>query len=262
MTNEMLAQFIQQGGNDELIPILWEKVRKLLYAMSDRFYRLNKDTCDSSGVEAWDIKQASYVAFLEAVKAYKPDSGNKFTAYLKYPFKNALRELLGIRTSKQEPLNNCGSLDKPIEQSDGDSCSLYEIIEDSASLDFTEKAERNCEAETVRAIVDTLSEPYRGIIKAHFFEGMTLSAIGEKNGYSTSRTGQLYRKALRILRQDRQLRQLWTEQKQHYNWLQLARFQYSPEYYAVIQRAKEQQLSYGQRQADLFSAMGEWIHRE
>lgn len=258
MTNEMLAQFIQQGGNDELIPILWEKVRKLLYAMSDRFYRLNKDTCDSSGVEAWDIKQASYVAFLEAVKAYKPDSGNKFTAYIKYPFKNALRELLGIRTSKQEPLNNCGSLDKPIEQSDGDSCSLYEIIEDSASLDFTEKAERNCEAETVRAIVDTLSEPYRGIIKAHFFEGMTLAAIGEKNGYSTSRTGQLYRKALRILRQDKQLRQIWTEQKQHYNWLQLARFQHSPEYYAVIQRAKEHQLSYGQRQADLFSAMQKW----
>ncbi|MBQ3037915.1 MAG: hypothetical protein IJD30_01920 [Clostridia bacterium] len=25
MTNERLAEFIQQGGNDELIPILWER---------------------------------------------------------------------------------------------------------------------------------------------------------------------------------------------------------------------------------------------
>lgn len=262
MTNEMLAQFIQQGGNDELIPILWENVRKLLYMMSDKFYSLHQDSCDSSGVEAWDIKQASYEAFLEAVRAYKPDSGNKFTAYLKYPFKNAVRELLGIRTSKQEPLNNCGSLDKEIENSEGESCSMLEIIADNASLDFVEDADRNSEAETVREIVDTLSEPYRGIIKAYFFEGITLSAIGERYGYSRSRAGQLYHKALRILRQDRQLRQLWTEQKQHYNWLQLARFQYSPEYYAVIQRAKEHKLSYGQRQADLFSAMGEWLHRE
>lgn len=258
MTNEMLAQFIQQGCNDELIPILWENVRKLLYMMSDKFYSLHQDSCDSSGVEAWDIKQTCYEVFLEAVKAYKPDSGNKFTAYLKYPFKNAVRELLGIRTTKQEPLNNCGSLDKPIEQSDGESCSMLEIIADNAALDFVEDADRNSEAETVRAIVDTLSEPYRSVIKAYFFEGITLSAIGERYGYSGSRAGQLYHKALRILRQDKQLRQLWTEQRNHINWLSLARFQYSPEYYAVIQRAKEQQLSYGQRQADLFSAMQKW----
>lgn len=55
MTNEMLAQFIQEGGNDELIPILWEKVRKLLYVKADRFYSLYKSACDGSGVDVWDI---------------------------------------------------------------------------------------------------------------------------------------------------------------------------------------------------------------
>lgn len=63
MTNEMLASFIRQGGNDELIPILWENVCKLLYMMSDKFYSLHQDSCDSSGIEAWDIKQASYGRF-------------------------------------------------------------------------------------------------------------------------------------------------------------------------------------------------------
>lgn len=97
MTNEMLAQFIQEGGNDELIPILWEKVRKLLYVKADRFYSLYKSACDGSGVDVWDIRQASYSAFLDAVKAYKAGGKIKFTSYLNYPFKNAVQKLLGIR---------------------------------------------------------------------------------------------------------------------------------------------------------------------
>lgn len=39
MTNEMLAGFIQQGGNDELIPLLWDNVKVLVYTLSDRLYR-------------------------------------------------------------------------------------------------------------------------------------------------------------------------------------------------------------------------------
>ena len=39
MTNEQLAAFIKEGGNDELIPILWERVRKLMYMKSDKVYR-------------------------------------------------------------------------------------------------------------------------------------------------------------------------------------------------------------------------------
>lgn len=31
MTNEALAELIQQGDNDELLPVLWEKTAKLLY---------------------------------------------------------------------------------------------------------------------------------------------------------------------------------------------------------------------------------------
>lgn len=199
MTNEMLAQFIQEGGNDELIPILWEKVRKLLYVKADRFYSLYKSACDGSGVDVWDIRQASYSAFLDAVKAYKAGGKIKFTSYLNYPFKNAVQKLLGIRGSRREPLNNCTSLDKPIEQSNGETCSMLDLVADDISLDFVEEAERNSEAETVRKFVDELSEPYR-----------------------------------------------------------LARFKYSPEYYEIVRRAEERQLSYGQRQADLHTAFAEW----
>lgn len=183
MTNELLVEYIQQGGNDELIPILWEKVRKLLYSKSDSLYRLHKESCSRKGVEMWDIRQASYTAFLEAIKAYKPDNGSKFTSYLNYPFKNAVNELLGLRTSRaaNEPLNNCTSLDKPIEEStDGDVISLLDTIADDTSLDFIDNMETNAVGDTVRAVVNTLSEPYKGIITAFFFEGITLSDIAKK----------------------------------------------------------------------------------
>lgn len=256
MTNELLAEYIQQGGNDELIPILWEKVRNLLYMKSESFYRLHKTSCDSSGVEVWDIKQACYSAFLEAVRAYKP--GSKFNSYLNFPFKNAVRELLGIRSTRQEPLNNCSSLDKEIESSDGDSCSMLDLIADDTALDFVEDVDRSSEAERVRQIVDTLSEPYKGVIKARYFEALTLQATAEKLSISRERVRQHEAKALRILRANKQLRQLYTEQKKHYDWLRLARFQYSPEYFDIIKRADECNLSYGQRQAELYTAQISW----
>lgn len=256
MTNELLAEYIQQGDNDELIPILWEKVRNLLYMKSERFYKLHQAFCDSSGVEVWDIKQVCYGAFLEAVRAYKP--GSKFNSYLNFPFKNAVRELLGIRSTRQEPLNNCSSLDKEIESSDGDSCSILDLIADDTALDFMEDVDRSSEAETVRQIVDTLSEPYRSVIKARYWEELTLQATAEKLSISRERARQHEAKALRILRANKQLRQLYTEQKKHYDWLRLARFRYSPEYFEICKRAEERNLSYGRRQADLYAAQMSW----
>lgn len=135
---------------------------------------------------------------------------------------------------------------------------MLEVIADNTALDFVEDADRNSEAETVRAIVDTLSEPYRSVIKARYFEGLTLQEVGEKLSVSRERARQHEAKALRILGQNKQLRQLWTEQQRHYNWLSLAMFQYSPEYYAVIRRAEEHQLSYGQRQAEIYTVMQNW----
>lgn len=181
MTNEQLAVFIRQGGN-ELIPILWGNVGKILYIKSEQVYRLHQESCSRRDVELWDIKQASYMAFLEAIKAYKPESGNKFTSYLNYPFKNAINELLGLRTSRtvNEPLNNSTSLDKPISEDSEDVISLLETIADDTSLDFIDNMETNAVSDTVRAVVNTLSEPYKCVVTAFFFEGITLSDIAKR----------------------------------------------------------------------------------
>lgn len=197
MTNEQLAERIKQGKN-ECIPVLWENVRKLMYSNSRRFYGSYKAQCDSSGVELWDIYQTCYEAFLEAVKAYKPEGGSKFTSYLNYPFKNAVNELLGLRTSRaiHEPLNNSMSLDKPLDSSGDEAVTLLDTLADDASLDFIERMETASECETVRAVVDTLGEPYRSVVKLYYFEDKTLQQTGEAMNCSSERARQLKDKAV------------------------------------------------------------------
>lgn len=261
MTNELLAEYIQQGGNDELIQILWEKVRKLLYSKSDSLYRLHKESCNCRGVEMWDIRQASYTAFLEAIKAYKPETGNKFTSYLNYPFKNAVNELLGLRTSKtaNEPLNNSTSLDKPLDEiSDGDVISLLDTIADDTSLDFIDNMETNAVGNTVRAVVNALPELYKCVITAFFFEGISLSNIAERLEISSERVRQLKRKALELLRKNKILRELYNDMQQHNHSCSFSWFRTSPEYYATLKRLDKKPLSYGQRQAELYMAQIEW----
>lgn len=68
LTNEQLADFIKQGGNDELIPVLWERVKKLLYLLAGRYYRLNTEYCTRCGAELSDLKQAAYTAYIKSLR--------------------------------------------------------------------------------------------------------------------------------------------------------------------------------------------------
>ena len=38
MTNEQLAKFIKEGDSDDLKPVLWERVKKLLYKKATQEY--------------------------------------------------------------------------------------------------------------------------------------------------------------------------------------------------------------------------------
>lgn len=120
MTNEKLAALAQDPDNKELIPLLWDKVKDLLYMKANRAYRQHSDMFARCGVELADIRQSCYIVFLDALKGYQPDGETKFTSYLNYPFQTMLKELTHTRTSRKEPLNDATSLDKPIQDKDGD----------------------------------------------------------------------------------------------------------------------------------------------
>ena len=62
MTNEQLATFIHAGGNDELIPLLWDKVQSFVYYKARSVYNMNTVCCKRRGVELWDIQQVNAAA--------------------------------------------------------------------------------------------------------------------------------------------------------------------------------------------------------
>lgn len=207
MTNEQLAGFIKAGGNDELIPLLWANIKKLMYMKSDRAYRLYNGTCDKAGVTPMDIKQVCYNAFLKAIEAYKPDGKYPFNSYLKYPFKNEFNQLIGIR-KKSDPLNDCTSLDKPVK--DTEDLTLKDTVLDD--FDLEESVTETVGAEQINAIiwreVEKLPERECAVIKSRFKNGSTQQSIAEKLNISNSRVHQIEASALRKLRCSDELKKL------------------------------------------------------
>lgn len=213
MTNEQLAEFIQQGGNDELIPILWERIRKIMYMKSDKVYRVYQSRFIKCGVELWDLKQSCYMAFLEAVKGYKADKNLKFTAYLSYPFQNIVRELICVRTQtqKNEPLNNCTSLEVPV--SDDENITLADTLIDETAVNAPERVEREDDYRILHEAVDSLKEPMNRIVNAYYFEDKKTPQIAEEMGVSHTTISGYKAKAMRCLRASEPLKQLYRESR-------------------------------------------------
>lgn len=239
-TNEELAAAIQDGQR-ELIPVLWDQIQKLLHAKSTSFYYLRTDICARCGVELNDLKQECYPAFLQAIAAFDRERGLTFTAYLNYPFQNAVNALLGLRSErgKHDPLNHAMSLDAPVDAEDSDSCALLELIGDDTSADFVKRIDNDDEAAFVRRIVDALPEPDKCVIRALYFEGLTLQATAETLAVSLSAVRYAEQRALKQLRKNPELRRMYREQMRHEEWVRFSRVEHSPEYFDQCRRMRE-----------------------
>ena len=219
MTTEQLAELIGQGDNNELLPLLWEKMRKLYRMWSDGYYTAHKERCDLCGVTPDDLRQEGYLSMLEAVKAYNSRSeehkDTSFTSFCKFPFKSHAAELTGTRTHKRhnEPLNRCRSdIDSPLPGVDGDSS---ETIGTTTPDPEAEQPFRDIEhsdyCRSIRAAVaNTLKEDSREhqVIKCRYYEDLTLKETGKAFGLSIERIRQLEKAAMRQLRNSRGLRSL------------------------------------------------------
>lgn len=234
-TNEQLAQLIQ-NGEKHLIPELWNKVQSLLYMRSEQIYNANSARFTRCGVELWDVKQAAYLAFLDAVKAYKPDSGFKFTAYLNYPLRNAINSLTGSRTAKtlNEPLNHSTSLDKPLDDAETDGDTLLDTVADDSALEFVNELEAVDDGLIVRSVVDALPDKLRLVTKMYFFEGATLSDIAVQLDVSPEYVRQLKAKALRRLRKNEILKNMWGSLRRHQTAGHFSEFWTSPEILFIL----------------------------
>ena len=217
MTNEQLAELIGEGGNDELRPLLWEKMRKLYRMWTDKYYSSHKERCDLCGVSADDLRQEAYLSMLEAVKAYNSRTDEHkdslFTSYCLYPFKNHAAELIGMRTQRgRNEALNCihSSLDEPLTDKDGDtSATISDIIPDQEA----EQPFRDVEqTDYCRFIRETVAEVLKDnpkeleVIERIYYNGETLSNIAADMEVSIERIRQIKNAALRELRKSKRMR--------------------------------------------------------
>ncbi len=77
MTNEKLAELIQEGDNDELLPLLWDKTRLLIYQKCGRLWQFYSEKLEWFGYSFDDLQQEGYNALIFAVKGYKSEKGYK-----------------------------------------------------------------------------------------------------------------------------------------------------------------------------------------
>lgn len=210
MTNEDMALLIQQGGNDELLPLMWNKVKKYLFSKSKEAYNKYNPFFISRDIELEDIKQECYCVMIKAIKGYKQEQKFKFTSYLKYPFINMLHELLGTRTSKTDTLDKAYSLDKEI-ITDNDTYTLEDTV-----IDNTINVEDNvCTSVSDSQIasllwqqVYTLQDRQKDILIDRYKNNKTLAQIGKEKSLTTERIRQIEGKSLQALRGNTEVRRL------------------------------------------------------
>ena len=265
MSNEELAVAIQSEEKD-LIPLLWDNIQKLAFMLSEKAYKRNEQKFINAGIQQEDIKQTSYLAFMDAIKGFDSCKGALFTTYYGYHLKKYITLLLRGNTA----LNSSTSLDELREISDSEEISLYEIIEDETAQENFRKAEETDYniylSRVVSEAIADLPPIQRDIIKKYYFEFMTLRQIASELNITVEAVRSTKNRALKHLRKNKRLLSLYGEYKT-VSFVQMnSYFKYSPEYFETINRIKKieskQYLSYGKKQALLYLAEQEYKSRE
>jgi RNA polymerase sigma factor (sigma-70 family) len=211
MTNEELCILIAQGHEDKIIT-LWEQTDKLFYMFARRMYSHYSDRAVSHGVELNDCFQVCWFAFLDTLVAYnkKPERDKKFTSFACLHVKRHIYILLGLRTSKREPLDYAMSLDAPL-PTDEENLTVMDTIADTEAEKTFEKIECSDMEERVLERVATLPEKQAAVVRERFWKDKTLTEISKELGITPKQMYNQYKDVIRKLRRDQKLKEIHRE---------------------------------------------------
>ena len=198
MSNEELAVAIRAGERDKLME-LWGQVRRLVHDMA---YKRLRATNGAGGVTLDDLMQAGFLGFPEAVRAYDPSAGFRFSSYLTYPVKSAFSEAEGRRSEKQkrDPIFSAVSIDAPLDEGEGEPLTLADVIPDPQA---TEALEGVGVWDTLHRAVEGLPEGQKEEIRRRYWLNQTTAEISTATGVPEKEVRKLEAAALRALRHPR-----------------------------------------------------------
>jgi len=208
LTNEQYAEFIQQG-NVELKPVLWDRVKKYIYVISDRYYTRNSFICTRCGLTSADLRQQAYIAYNASFDTYEPERG-EFVNFLAYAYKNAVRGLLG----RSDALNRAEdvSLDSAIDDTSDDAeKTLLDYLEDETASEPFESIDFDSVKPIIHNAVDSLPEKQSTAINQVYFEGKTAVDIARSEGVSAQCVSLRIREGFNSLRKNPDLIKLADE---------------------------------------------------
>lgn len=144
---------------------LWGQVRRLVHDMA---YKRLRATNGAGGVTLDDLMQAGFLGFLEAVRAYDPSAGFRFSSYLTYPVKSAFSEAEGRRSEKQkrDPIFSAVSIDAPLDEGEGEPLTLADVIPDPRAAEALEGVGV---WDTLHRAVEGLPEAQRTAIRRRYW---------------------------------------------------------------------------------------------
>ena len=211
-SNEELA-VLAKSGDKQVIYTLWTQVEKLCSAFSARFIAKFQKRCNACGITNDDLMQECFIALLEAVQAYKPESEYKFTTYLYRYVLNRFNALSGYRTKRamNDPINNSKSLHEAVSEIE-DITIMETLPDDTATEEFENIIEREYTQELHNALDEVMEQALtpkqERIIKQYFYNGLTLHELGTMEGNSTERIRQVKAAAIRQMRKPQYARNL------------------------------------------------------
>ena len=197
MTNEELAELIQKTDSKSAKAELWEHNKGMIYRLARSYYRPN----GSQTLE--DLIQYGYFALLRAVKSYKREKGYKFTSYLKYSFQCVMRD---VDTSSYISLDVAISNDGEKERT------IADTIPDNSALEELEHAINiTADRQAIYNALERLEPLQRDIVVAKYFHGETLTSIATRLSRSIEAIRQRHRRALKDLRKDPELIEVYQD---------------------------------------------------
>ncbi len=206
MSNEQLAIKAKAGDNDSLMA-LWTAVRRLCFRIAGRYGNM----LFRAGLDTEDIQQELFLAYHAALMAFDPSGEYKFTTFLTYHVKNAVRTVLGIRRESRELPPVLLSLDDPLGETE-DSDTRGSLVPDPDAAQAFEDAESRVWREQLHnaldQCLDTLEVGQAEAVRGTYYEGLTAEETGKRLGVSASKATQLKQSGLRHLRRGKNLRRL------------------------------------------------------
>lgn len=199
MTNEELAELIQRTDSKSAKAELWEHNKGMIYRLARSYYRPNMP------YTLEDLIQYGYFALLKAVKSYKREKGYKFTSYLKYSFQCVMRD---VDTSSYISLDVAISNDNDGEKER----TIADTIPDNSALEELEHAINiTADRQAIYNALERLEPLQRDIVVSIYFHGETLTSIATRLSRSIEAIRQRHRRALKDLRKDPELIEVYQD---------------------------------------------------